>query len=170
MLRMRPQKSAKRVEGYYGRSDGGYYLDGTELRRRWGGKGAGRLGLKGRPEFEQFKRLVNGLDPHTGEQLTAKLIANRLAAWDVTASVPKGVTIALEWGDDRIQEALAGGLTRLWPCWRTTPRPACGRKAGRPTAARRTWSGTRSSTRRPARWAKTTCPTRTGTSTWSSST
>ena len=65
-----------------------------------------RLGLEGPPEFEQFKRLINGLDPHSGEQLTAKLIAGRIPAWDVTACVPKGVTIALERGDDRIHDAL----------------------------------------------------------------
>ena len=106
MLRMSPQKNVKRALDYYGKSDGGYYADHTDLRRRWGGKGAGRLGLEGHPEFEQFKRLINGLNPHTGEQLTAKLVHNRLAAWDVTACVPKGVTIALELGDDRIQDKL----------------------------------------------------------------
>ena len=49
MLRMRPQKSAKRVEDYYGKSDGGYYVGDTDLRRRWGGKGAELLGLRGLP-------------------------------------------------------------------------------------------------------------------------
>ena len=66
------------------------------------------LGLTGPPDFEHFKRLMHGLDPHTGEQLTAKLIEDRIPAWDVTASVPKGVTIALERGDDRIQDAIWG--------------------------------------------------------------
>ena len=49
MLRMSPQKSAKRAEDYYGKADGGYYVDHTDLRRRWGGKGAGRLSLEGLP-------------------------------------------------------------------------------------------------------------------------
>ena len=106
MLRMSPVASAKRAEEYYGKSDGGYYVGDSDLHRRWGGKGADMLGLKGPPDFEQFKRLMGGLDPHTAEQLTAKLIANRLAAWDVTACVPKGVTIALERGDDRIHKAI----------------------------------------------------------------
>ena len=106
MLRMSPVASAKRAEEYYGKSDGGYYVGESDLHRRWGGHGAELLGLKGPPDFEQFKRLMNGLDPYTGEQLTAKLIANRLAAWDVTACVPKGVTIALEQGDDRLHKAI----------------------------------------------------------------
>ena len=74
MLRMSPVASAKRAEEYYGKSDGGYYVGDTDLRRKWGGIGAELLGLKGPPEFEQLKRLIHGLDPHTGEQLTAKLI------------------------------------------------------------------------------------------------
>src|ERR1700728_4070139 len=106
MLRMSPVSSAQRAEEYYGKSDGGYYVGESGLHRRWGGKGAEQLGLQVPPDFEAFKRLMHGLDPHTGEQLTAKLIENRLAAWDVTASVPKGVTIALEKGDLRIHQAI----------------------------------------------------------------
>ena len=106
MLRISPIADARKAEGYYAKSDGGYYLKAEDLGREWGGKGAAMLGLTGPPDFEQFKRLIHGLDPHTGEQLTAKLIEDRLAGWDVTVSVPKGVTTALERGDDRLREAL----------------------------------------------------------------
>ena len=106
MLRMKPVKNAKQAEEYYAKSDGGYYMDGEELGREWGGKAATMLGLSGPPEFDHFRNLLHGLDPHTGKQLTAKLIEGRLAAWDVTASVPKGVTVALERGDERIQELI----------------------------------------------------------------
>ena len=74
------------------------------------------------------------LIPHTGEQLTAKLIDDRIAAWDVTASVPKGVTIALERGDDRIHDAIwEAGRRSDGRCWRNTPRRACGWAASRRT-------------------------------------
>lgn len=106
MLRMTPITDAKKAEEYYSKSDGGYYLEAGDLHREWGGKGAALLGLTGPPDFEQFKRLVHGLDPRTGKQLTAKLIEDRIPGWDVTASVPKGVTSALERGDRRIQAAL----------------------------------------------------------------
>ena len=100
---MKPITDAKQAELYYSKSDGGYYLDGDGIRREWGGDAAAKLGLAGkRPEFEQFARLIRGLDPHTGEQLTARLIDGRICAWDVTASVPKGVTMAAERGDSRI--------------------------------------------------------------------
>ena len=45
MLGMTPLKSAAKAAEYFGQSDSGYYLDGVELRREWGGKGAAMLGL-----------------------------------------------------------------------------------------------------------------------------
>jgi conjugative relaxase-like TrwC/TraI family protein len=106
MLRFRPLADAKAALSYYGKSDGGYYLDGSDLRREVGGKLAEMLGLSGEPDPQQFERLLNGLHPKSGEQLTAKLVDNRLAGWDVTASVPKGVTIAAERGDRRVSAAI----------------------------------------------------------------
>ena len=106
MLGMTPIKDAGRAAEYFGKSDGGYYLDGDTLRREWGGKAAALLGLTGRPELEQLQRLLQGLDPHTGKQLTAMLVEDRTPGIDFTASSPKGVTTALEGGDTRIQKAL----------------------------------------------------------------
>jgi conjugative relaxase-like TrwC/TraI family protein len=103
MLRMKPIQSANRAILYYEKSDGGYYQGTDGLHSEWIGKGAEKLGLTGEPEYEHFKNLIHGLDPHSGKQLTAKLIDGRIPAWDLTASVPKGVTIALERGDCRIQ-------------------------------------------------------------------
>ena len=42
MLLMNPikAKDAGTAAEYFVQSDGGYYLDGTELRREWGGKAA----------------------------------------------------------------------------------------------------------------------------------
>jgi len=107
LIRFHVIADAKAAEAYYSKSDGGsqYYLNG-DLRQEWLGHGAELLGLSGQPNFDHFKRLIHGLDPHTGDQLTAKLLENRIPAWDVTASIPKGVTIALERGDSRIQDAL----------------------------------------------------------------
>jgi len=106
VLRFRDIKDAKAAGQYYGKSDGGYYLDGADLHREVGGKAAQLLGLEKAADFEQFKRLLQGLDPHSGEQLTAKLMDGRIAGWDVTASIPKGVTVALERGDGRIHDAI----------------------------------------------------------------
>jgi hypothetical protein len=85
MLRMKPIASGKRAELYYARTDvgqdaAGYYHEASGLRCEWGGKGAAKLGLGGTPEFEQFKRLIHGLDPNTGQQLTARLVDHRILA------------------------------------------------------------------------------------------
>ena len=97
---------------YFGKSDGGYYVDGTICSANGAATGRARLGLTGTPEFKQFERLLHGLDPHTGKQLTALLTEDRHAGWDFTASLPKGVTTALEGGDTRIRAGTVGGRTR----------------------------------------------------------
>jgi conjugative relaxase-like TrwC/TraI family protein len=74
------------------------------LHREWGGRASSLLGLTGSPEFEQFRWLLHGLDPRTGKQLTARLDDDRLAGWDVMACVPKGVTLVIERGDDRVRD------------------------------------------------------------------
>ncbi|MDY3551451.1 MobF family relaxase [Gemmata sp. JC717] len=106
MIRMRAISDANAAASYYGKTDGGYYLGASDLRREVGGKGSTLLGLGLVLDPEQFKRLLQGLHPETGGQLTAKLIDGRLAGWDITASVPKGVTVALERGDTRIHDAI----------------------------------------------------------------
>ena len=106
MWRMRELRNAKAAALYYSKSDGGYSLDAPDLRREVGGNGAAKLGLTGQLTVEQLTNLLNGLLPDTGERLTAKLVKDRICGWDFTASVPKGVTVALERGDSRIQGAL----------------------------------------------------------------
>ena len=110
MLNMVPLTDANGAEEYFGKSDGGYYLEGDELHREWGGKGAAMLGLSGPPTQQQLGRLLRGLDPHSGAQLTAKLIDGRTAGNDFTARLPKGVTTAMEGGDERIQPMLWDAL------------------------------------------------------------
>ena len=112
MLNITPLRDAKGAEEYFGKSDGGYYLgangtgpDGLTddgLLRAWGGELSKRLKLDGPPTIEQLRHLLQGRDPHTGKQLTAKLIEERITAWDFTASLPKGVSTLIECGDERI--------------------------------------------------------------------
>ena len=104
MLRFRASNNAKAAYFYFSKSDSG--IDANDLRSMVGGKAASMLDLDEQPDFEQFKNVLFGLHPDTGEQLTAKLVENRIAYWDITASIPKGVTIAIESGDSRVQDAL----------------------------------------------------------------
>ena len=112
MLRVRAISDAKAAVSYYEKSDGGLELEG--LRKEVGGEGAKLLGIT-TVDFAQFENLLNGLDPFTGNQLTAKLVPDRIPGWDFTASVPKGVTVAMEAGDDRVHDA-------LWEAGRETMR------------------------------------------------
>jgi conjugative relaxase-like TrwC/TraI family protein len=105
MLRIQVIEDAKQAESYYAKSDGGYYMDDGDLRREWVGRGAELLKLAGQPDFEEFRRLIHGLDPHSGSQLTAKLIDHRVPAWDVNLHCSKGVTVAIEQGDTRLEAA-----------------------------------------------------------------
>jgi conjugative relaxase-like TrwC/TraI family protein len=101
-----PIASAGKAETYYVKTDGGYYLEESGLRTEWVGKGAAMLGLTGTPKFDEFRRLIHGLHPATGAQVTAKLVHNRLAGWDVNVHCPKGVTVVIEQGDERVRDAL----------------------------------------------------------------
>lgn len=110
MLRMKPvgkgERGARRAELYYEKSDAGYYQAEAGLHSEWIGQAAGKLGLEGRkPDYEHFKRLIRGLAPWSGEQLTARLRDDRIPAWDLTASIPKGPTLAIERGDTRMLDA-----------------------------------------------------------------
>lgn len=104
MLRFRPSTNASQGYFYFEKSDAG--LDASDLQNEVGGKAAKFLWLDKNPDFDQFKNLLNGLDPRSGQQLTAKIIPGRISYWDVTASVPKGVTTALERGDQRIHDVI----------------------------------------------------------------
>lgn len=106
MFRPKPIEDAASAAEYFGKGDAGYYLDGSGLWRKWGGEESKRLGLTGAPTQEQLERLLAGFDPHTGEQLTAMLTDDRVPGWTFTASVPKGVTAAIERGDTRVRELL----------------------------------------------------------------
>ena len=104
MLRFRASKSAAAGYHYFKSTDAG--LDASDLHMEVGGNAAPILGLSKTPDFDEFKNMLHGLHPKTGEQLTSKLIPDRISYWDVTASIPKGVTVALEAGDHRIHDAL----------------------------------------------------------------
>jgi hypothetical protein len=71
MLRTHGISNAKAALAYYSKTDG-YYLAGQDLGCEWLGKGAERLGLSARPDYEQFKNLIYALDPHAGKPLTEK--------------------------------------------------------------------------------------------------
>jgi conjugative relaxase-like TrwC/TraI family protein len=124
MMTMSRALSAGKALDYYKQeftnSKDNYYTESGEVKGRWYGTLAEEWNLKGEVTSEQYERLVNGQDPHTGEQLIRSVSAREIvddfgkekttsehrAGWDATFSAPKSVSLAALVGDDeRIRDA-----------------------------------------------------------------
>lgn len=86
---------------------GDFDLGEDATRSLWCGDGAKRLGLEGVVDAKSFRALCHNVDPHTGEQLTPRMVADRRVGYDFNLHVPKGVSICIEVvGDDALMGAL----------------------------------------------------------------
>ena len=96
---------AKAAKDYYLRKLGeispgeDYYLRGGTATGRWRGNGATELGLEGSVSAEGLVRLFDGQHPATGERLGRSLRRDGVAAWDVTFSADKSVSLLWALGD-----------------------------------------------------------------------
>ena len=98
-----------------------YYLRGGTAIGRWHGSGAAELGLEGAVSAEGLVRLFDGQHPTTGEQLGRRLRKDGVAAWDLTFSADKSVSLLWAFGDDEtrrhvveaFEEANAEAITYL---------------------------------------------------------
>jgi hypothetical protein len=96
---------AKAAKDYYLRKLGeispgeDYYLRGGTATGRWRGNGATELGLSGTVSAEGLVRLFDGQHPTSGEQLGRSLRKDGVAAWDVTFSADKSVSLLWALGD-----------------------------------------------------------------------
>jgi conjugative relaxase-like TrwC/TraI family protein len=96
-----------------------YYSEAGEVKGRWCGQLAEEWNLKGEVTSEQYERLVEGKDPHTGKQLIRSVTAREIvdengkekltsthgAGWDMTFSAPKSPSLAALVGkDERVIE------------------------------------------------------------------
>ncbi len=112
MLRMTTIVSAEGAKSYFREalSRGEYYADekvlDQEVLGEWDGLAAERLGLSGQVSRDAFESLCDNRIPQTGEQLTPRTKDQRRVGYDLTWSVPKSVSLAMELGrDPRIAEA-----------------------------------------------------------------
>ncbi len=76
-----------------------YYLRGGTAAGHWHGGGATDLGLEGTVTAEGLVRLFDGQDPTTGEQLGRQVRKDGVAAWDLTFSADKSVSLLWVFGD-----------------------------------------------------------------------
>ncbi|MFT3783703.1 MAG: MobF family relaxase [Nibricoccus sp.] len=84
-----------------------YWAEGEKaVLGEWIGDGAKALGLSGEVTDEPFDRLRQNRHPFSGEALTARDQANRVAFFDVQLSAPKDVSVLVTvGGDDRVRVA-----------------------------------------------------------------
>jgi conjugative relaxase-like TrwC/TraI family protein len=80
-----------------------YYVGGPEAAGEWLGHGAASLRLSGAVTGEALTTLLAGIDPSTGESLRR---SGSVAAFDVTFSAPKSVSVAFAIGDPFMQRAI----------------------------------------------------------------
>ncbi|MEO7797370.1 MAG: MobF family relaxase, partial [Opitutaceae bacterium] len=84
-----------------------YWAEGEKaVLGEWIGEGAKALGLSGGVSDKPFEALRQNRNPITGESLTARDHANRVAFFDIQLSAPKDVSVlAMVGGDDRVRVA-----------------------------------------------------------------
>lgn len=97
MMGVNAIKNAEQAEKYFLE----YYADGQEQPGLWGGRGAAALGLAGAVEKQDFMNLARGFSPD-GEQLTQRIKADRIPAYDFTFSAPKSVSLVGLMNDPKV--------------------------------------------------------------------
>ncbi|MGH8874708.1 MAG: MobF family relaxase, partial [Acidimicrobiia bacterium] len=101
---------AKAVKDYYLQKLGelspreDYYLRGGTATGRWVGSGAFELDLHGTVSAEGLVRLFDGEHPGTRQRLGRRLRKDGVAAWDVTFSADKSVSLLWALGDERTRK------------------------------------------------------------------
>lgn len=101
---------AKAVKDYYLQKLGeispreDYYLRGGTATGRWVGSGAAELELRGTVSAEGLVRLFDGEHPGTGERLGRRPRKDGVAAWDVTFSADKSVSLLWALGDEQTRK------------------------------------------------------------------
>jgi conjugative relaxase-like TrwC/TraI family protein len=87
-------------EEKYSRDD--YYTEKQRVVGRWFGKGAAELRLAGDIHTADFRAVLNGLNPRTGEILVQAAQRDgelKRAGWDATFNAPKSVSVQALVGD-----------------------------------------------------------------------
>ena len=98
-----------------------YYSGRGESPGRWTGSGAETIGLGGRVDDDGFVALMDGRDPGTGERLKRVGGRSKVAAFDLTFSAPKSVSVLFAIGSRRWQgcwsRRMSQRSTRRWGIW-----------------------------------------------------
>jgi conjugative relaxase-like TrwC/TraI family protein len=83
-----------------------YFSGRGEAPGRWLGGGCGGIGLRGQVDRAGFMRAMRGCDPRTGEGLRPPRSRTKVAAFDLTFSAPKSVSVLFAIADEDVSAAL----------------------------------------------------------------
>src|SRR2546423_6586466 len=83
-----------------------YYAGRGEAPGRWAGGGADLLYLAGEVDADQLNLMMDGRHPVTGLQLAVRGSRSRTAAFDLTFSAPKSVSVLFAIADTQVSRAL----------------------------------------------------------------
>ncbi len=130
MLTISKPLSAGQAQNYHKKEftsrEQNYWSKHGEIRGEWQGRLAEQFGLPGPVSEQDFARLSQGQQPHSGEQLVRQCASYQYkdadgksirtmehrAGWDATFSAPKSVSLtALVGGDTRVREAHREAVT-----------------------------------------------------------
>jgi conjugative relaxase-like TrwC/TraI family protein len=96
--------SVRQAETYYQEkySEDDYYTESHRVAGEWSGKAAEILGLSGTISEEDFRAILRGTRPGSGEMLVSAAAGRdeRRAGWDATFNAPKSVSIQALVGED----------------------------------------------------------------------
>jgi conjugative relaxase-like TrwC/TraI family protein len=109
--------SAKQAETYYQEkySQDDYYTEERRVVGQWFGRGAEALGLADQISPDDFRAVLHGQNPASGQVLVpnAKGSDERRAGWDATFNAPKSLSIQALVGDDaRLADAHRAAVSR----------------------------------------------------------
>jgi conjugative relaxase-like TrwC/TraI family protein len=83
-----------------------YYRESEGPAGTWIGSQAGALGLSGEVDVEQFRRMLDGQDPATGEDLGGRMDRRKTVAFDLAFSAPKSVSLLRMAADEPTSKAI----------------------------------------------------------------
>jgi conjugative relaxase-like TrwC/TraI family protein len=109
-----------------------YFSGRGEAPGRWIGGGCGGIGVRGQVDGTGFMRAMAGCDPLTGAPLRQPRAQTKVAAFDLTFSAPKSVSVLFAVGDDDTAAALLEAHERaVEAAFRYVEREACFTRRGR---------------------------------------
>jgi conjugative relaxase-like TrwC/TraI family protein len=109
-----------------------YFSGRGEAPGRWLGAGSALVGASGRVDREAFMRAMDGCDPRTGERLKPEHGRTKVAAFDLTFSAPKSVSVLFAIADETVSEALLAAHEKaVEEAFAYVEREACFTRRGR---------------------------------------